>query len=63
MTVGMYSLGGAKGRGGAQGPFIMNMQMSRALIKSNDWYHKPHNRASWARSMNRAVLRARQRRV
>jgi len=63
MSVGTYNLGGSKGRGGAQGPFLLKMQWTRAQIKSNDWYHTPHNGASWARSMNRGILRARQRRV
>ena len=46
--VGLYLLGGAKGRG--QGPTLYSMTFSNnQIIKTNDWYYKPGSSASWAR--------------
>ena len=48
MGVGLYLLGGSKGRG--QGPTFITMQFSHnQIIKTNDWYFKPGDRSSWAR--------------
>ena len=49
MGVGLYSLGGSKGRP-TGGPYLNTMVYSHnTLIKTNDWYYKPGSRASWAR--------------
>jgi hypothetical protein len=57
------TLGGSKGRS-SQGPYIVNMVFQHnTIIKTNDWYHKPHNRASWSRSTNRAIANYRNSRI
>ena len=48
--VGLYLLGGSKGRSLGGPPYLITMQYPQnTLIKTNDWYYKPGNRASWAR--------------
>ena len=50
MTVGLYLLGGSKGR--PTGPPYILSQMhftNNTIIKTNDWYYKPGDRASWSR--------------
>ena len=47
--IGTYNLGGSKGRPTGP-PYLLPMQYSYNLVvKTNDWYYKPGNRASWAR--------------
>jgi hypothetical protein len=49
VSIGSYRLGGSKGRPTGP-PYLLPMQFSyNMLIKTNDWYYKPGNRASWAR--------------
>ena len=48
MSVGLYLLGGSKGRG--QGPTFLPLKYSyNTVVKTNDWYYKPGNRASWSK--------------
>ena len=50
------TLGGTRGRGATIPPLITMRFPNNTMIKSNDWYHKPGNTASWSRSSNRALL-------
>ena len=50
------TIGGSKGRGATNPPLIQMKFQNNTMIKSNDWYHKPGNRASWSRSSNLALL-------
>ena len=48
MGIGLYLLGGNKGRPTGP-PYLITMIFSRCPYKTNDWYYKPGNRASWSR--------------
>ena len=48
MPIGVYSLGGSKGRS-TGGPYLLDMKFTRKVVKTNDWYYKPGSSASWAR--------------
>ena len=50
------TFGGTRGRGATNPPLIKMRSPNNTMIKTNDWYHKPGNRASWSRSSNRALL-------
>jgi len=50
------TFGGTSGRGATNPPLIKMAFQNNVMIKSNDWYHKPGNRASWSRTSNRAIL-------
>ena len=38
MPVGIVSVGGSKGRP-TGGPYLLNMQFTRKVTKTNDWYY------------------------
>ena len=48
MPVGVYLLGGSQGRP-TGGSYLLNMKLTRNVIKTTDMYYKPHSNATWAR--------------
>jgi hypothetical protein len=49
MPVGLYTLGGARNSCKTCDNKGCLLPMTFTVWKTNDWYHKPGNRASWAR--------------
>jgi len=47
MPVRFSTIGGSQGRA-TGGPYIQ-LIFTRKVIKTNDWYYKPHSNATWAR--------------
>ena len=61
MPVGLYSLGGSKGRHTGGDPLLLGKMKftNNKIIKTNDWYYKPHTAsgASWSRSQSGSIGR------
>jgi len=52
--IGVYSLGGSKGRPTGSNGIITMKFTNNQIYKTNDWYYKPHTAsgASWSRSQS-----------
>ena len=64
-SIGNYSLGGSGCRSTGGNPIITMKYTNNQIIKTNDWYYKPHTAsgASWSRSQSGSVGRAVKRRT
>ncbi len=64
MPIGVYSLGGSTGRP-TGGNHLLTMKFTTKVIKTNDFYYKPHTAsgASWTRTQSGSIGRAVRRRT